>query len=85
MATEIKDLQERRAAMKKERQSIVKDLRNKKKRLTRLKQKAKQLSDQDLFDIMRTRNVPADAAPRRETNEQRAQEAPPAAGAEGQE
>ena len=85
MAAEIKNLQERRAAMKKERQTLVKDLKNKKKRLTRLKHKAKQLSDQDLFDIMRTRNVAADAAPSREANEQRAEEAPPAAAAEGQE
>ena len=57
MAAEISQLAERREAMKKEKKSILKELKNKRKRLGRLKRKASALSDKDLFDIVKSRHL----------------------------
>ena len=57
VATEISKLTERREDMKKERKTLLKDLKNKRKRLGRLKKKASQLSDRDLFDIAKSRQL----------------------------
>ena len=43
--------------MKKEKRELVKNLKNKRKRLRRLKTKAAQLNDADLFDIVRAREL----------------------------
>ena len=57
MATEITKLACRRDAMKKEKRELLKELKNKRKRLGRLKRKASQLSDVDLFDIVKSRHL----------------------------
>ena len=57
MAAEITRLAERREEMKKERKTLVKELKNKRKRMCRLKRKASQLTDTDLFDIVRSRHL----------------------------
>ena len=45
--------------MKKEKKEVLKELKNKRRRLRRLKNKASQLTDRDLFDIVRTRDLGA--------------------------
>ena len=57
MGAEITKLAERREAMRKERSKLMKELKNKRKRLGRLKRKASQLSDKDLFDIVKSRHL----------------------------
>ena len=72
MAAEISQLADRRDAMKKEKKARLKELKNKRKRLGRLKKKAAALSDKDLLDIVKSRHLkitesaPADNEPRRE-------------------
>ena len=57
LAIEIERLQGVREQLKKEKKAAVAELRNKKKKYTRLKRKAAALSDKDLFDIVRLREM----------------------------
>ena len=57
LATQIDELTKRREEMKKEKKVLVQGLKNKRKRLRRLKSKAAQLTNEDLFDIVKTREL----------------------------
>ena len=63
LAAQIKALADQRATMNAEKKRVVKELKNKRKRLRRLKGKANQLTDQDLFDIVRMRELSMNGAP----------------------
>ena len=50
--TELKDLKAKAALLRKEKQELARTLRNAQRKHKRLKEKAKQLSDQDLLSVM---------------------------------
>ena len=50
--TELKDLKQKAALLRKEKQELARKLRNAQRKHKRLKEKAKQLSDQDLLSVM---------------------------------
>jgi len=52
---ELKDLKQKAAELRKEKQELNRALRNAQRRNKRLKEKAKQLSDADLLSVMLTR------------------------------
>ena len=55
LSSRISDLKESKAALKKERQQILKDLRNAERRRRRLKRKAKELPNDDLMEVLAMR------------------------------
>ena len=61
----IKKLKEEQNAVRSERKRIKKDLKNAERRRSRLRKKAKQLSDNDLMDVLKMRgfNEPAPNGP----------------------
>ena len=63
----IKKLKEEQNAVRSERKRIKKDLKNAERRRSRLRKKAKQLSDNDLMDVLKMRgfNEPAPNGPSR--------------------
>ena len=52
LVTELKDLKQKAALLRKEKQELSRKLRNAQRKHKRLKEKAKQLSDQDLLSVM---------------------------------
>ena len=50
--TELKDLKQKATLLRKEKQELARKLRNAQRKHKRLKEKAKQLSDQDLLSVM---------------------------------
>lgn len=50
--TELKGLKQKAAQLRKEKQELARQLRNAQRKHKRLKEKAKQLSDQDLLSVM---------------------------------
>ena len=55
LSSRISDLKESKAALKKERQQVLKDLHNAERRRRRLKRKAKELPNDDLMEVLAMR------------------------------